>query len=62
MPLIHNKFSLSSYLFDYVSFSSFVFQELSMCSQPVLLGLCIKEALTYHFCPPRRRHLDICYL
>lgn len=33
-----------------------------MCFQPVLLGLRISEALMYHFCLPRGRHLDICYL
>lgn len=45
-----------------VPFSSLLLQELSMCLQPVLLGLCISEALMYHFCLPRGRHLDICYL
>lgn len=55
-------FLFSGCLFDCVPFSSLLLRELSMCSQPVLLGLCIKEGLMYPFCLPRGRHLHICHL
>lgn len=50
MPLRLKHFLFLNYLLYCMPLSSFLFQELSRCSQPMLLGLSIQEVLSYHFC------------
>lgn len=45
-----------------VAFSTLLYRALSTCSQPVLLRLCIQEALIASFCLPGERCLDTFHL